>query len=44
MLGNATYSVSGSPFFCCSETLKLKIIVVLNFCDLSKLVRIGGNA
>ena len=39
------YSVSGiRSYFSCSKTPKLEQITALNFCDLSKLVRMGGNA
>ena len=42
---SAMHSVSGIKFyFSCSKTLKLKYVTVLNFCDLSKLIRKKENA
>ena len=44
MLIGAAYSVSGiRSYISCSKTLKLKYIRALNFSDLLKLVRMGGN-
>ena len=42
---SATYSVSGIKFyFSCSKTFKVKYVTVLNFCDLSKLIRMKESA
>ena len=45
MLISDVYSVSGiRSYFSCSKIPKLEQITVLNFSDLSKLVRMGQNA
>ena len=45
MLISAVYSVFGmTSYFSCSKTSKLEYITAaLNFCDSSKLVRMGEN-
>ena len=45
MIISAAYSISGiRSYFSCNKSPKLKQINALNFCHLSKLVRMGVNA